>query len=277
MEPAMNDQQRSGCPINLTLEVVGDKWSLLVIRDMMFGNRRHFRELLTKSEEGISSNILADRLKTLLERGIITRDDDPSHKQKGIYSLTEQGIELLPILAQMSGWGFKYLPVSEELGIRAKLLSEGGPKMWAEFMDELRETHLGDWQGMTHGEVDAAAPGARVAWRNDATWAPHGGESRVDVARRSFPLIAELVDSQPDWGADESDRPVVLVAHGGLIAALTARLLGLPVDNWPVLGGMGNASWAQLSGHSAPDAPLDEIRWRLDVWNASAQVAGDVL
>jgi DNA-binding HxlR family transcriptional regulator len=139
----MNEAQRSGCPINLTLEVVGDKWSLLIIRDMMFGNRRHFRELLTKSEEGISSNILADRLKTLLDQGIITWADDPSHKQKGIYSLTEQGIELLPILAQMSGWGFKYLPVSEELGIRAKLLSEGGPKMWAEFMDELRETHLG--------------------------------------------------------------------------------------------------------------------------------------
>ncbi|HTF74058.1 MAG TPA: helix-turn-helix domain-containing protein [Bradyrhizobium sp.] len=139
----MDEAQRSGCPINLTLEVVGDKWSLLIIRDMMFGNRRHFRELLTKSEEGISSNILADRLKTLLDQGIITWADDPSHKQKGIYSLTEQGIELLPILAQMSGWGFKYLPVSEELGIRAKLLSEGGPKMWAEFMDELRETHLG--------------------------------------------------------------------------------------------------------------------------------------
>jgi DNA-binding HxlR family transcriptional regulator len=139
----MTDEQRSGCPINLTLEVVGDKWSLLVIRDMMFGNRRHFRELLTKSEEGISSNILADRLKTLLDQGIITWTDDPSHKQKGIYSLSEQGIELLPILAQMSGWGFKYLPVSEELGIRAKLLSEGGPKMWTEFMDELREIHLG--------------------------------------------------------------------------------------------------------------------------------------
>jgi DNA-binding HxlR family transcriptional regulator len=139
----MTEEQRSGCPINLTLEVVGDKWSLLVIRDMMFGNRRHFRELLTKSEEGISSNILSDRLKTLLEQGIITWADDPSHKQKGIYSLTGQGIELLPILAQMSGWGFKYLPVSEELGIRAKLLSEGGPKLWAEFMDELREIHLG--------------------------------------------------------------------------------------------------------------------------------------
>jgi DNA-binding HxlR family transcriptional regulator len=139
----MDSNQRSGCPINLTLEVVGDKWSLLVVRDMMFGNRRHFRELLTKSDEGISSNILADRLKTLLDQGIVTWADDPSHKQKGIYSLTEQGIELLPILAQMSGWGFKYLPVSEELGIRAKLLDQGGPKMWAEFMDELRETHLG--------------------------------------------------------------------------------------------------------------------------------------
>src|SRR6195256_3499762 len=139
----MTDDPRSGCPTNLTLEAVGDKWSLLVIRDMMFGNRRHFRELLTKSEEGISSNILADRLRTLLDRGVITWADDPSHKQKGIYSLTEQGIELLPILAQMSGWGVKYLPVTEELGIRAKLLDQGGPKMWAEFMDELRETHLG--------------------------------------------------------------------------------------------------------------------------------------
>ncbi|MGB8505590.1 MAG: glucosyl-3-phosphoglycerate phosphatase, partial [Mycobacterium sp.] len=65
--------------------------------------------------------------------------------------------------------------------------------------------------------------------------------------------------------------------HGGLIAALTARLLGLPVDNWPALGGLGNASWVQLSGHSDDDATLEDISWRLDVWNASAQVAGDVL
>jgi glucosyl-3-phosphoglycerate phosphatase len=147
--------------------------------------------------------------------------------------------------------------------------------------DRLRETHLGDWQGMTHGEIDAVAPGARLAWREDATWAPHGGESRLDVAARSLPLIVELVTGEPEWGAvDEPARPVVLVAHGGLIAALTAALARLPVANWPVLGGMGNASWTQLSGHSAdpetgPD-DLDAIRWRLDVWNASAQVAGDV-
>ena len=153
--------------------------------------------------------------------------------------------------------------------------------------DRLRETHLGDWQGMTHTEIDAVAPGARLAWRDDASWAPHGGENRVDVAARSVPLVAELVAGEPEWGADdEQARPVVLVAHGGLIAALTAALLRLPVGNWPALGGMGNASWTQLSGHSvsraeadgprAPDA-FDAIRWRLDVWNASAQVAGDVL
>ena len=141
----------------------------------------------------------------------------------------------------------------------------------------LRETHLGDWQGMTHLEVDAAAPGARLEWRNDATWAPHGGESRVDVAARGMPLIAELVADQTEWGTDEPERPVVLVTHGGLIAALTAALLKLPVANWPALGGMGNASWVQLSGHSTADAEADDIRWRLDVWNASAQVANDVL
>ena len=139
----MDAEQRSGCPINLTLEVVGDKWSLLVIRDMIFGNRRHFRELLTGSEEGIASNILADRLKRLVEQGIVSKADDPTHKQKSIYSLTDKGIALLPVLAQMSVWGRKYLPVTEELSIRAQLLEEGGPKLWADFMEELRETHLG--------------------------------------------------------------------------------------------------------------------------------------
>ncbi len=139
----MDEQHRSGCPINLALEVVGDRWSLIVIRDIIFGNRRHFRDLLTHSEEGIASNILSSRLKTLLDEGIITRADDPTHKQKGVYSLTEKGIELLPVLAQLAAWGYKYLPVTEELGIRARLLHEGGPKLWAEFMDELREMHLG--------------------------------------------------------------------------------------------------------------------------------------
>jgi DNA-binding HxlR family transcriptional regulator len=136
-------EQRSGCPINLTLETIGDRWSLLVIRDLMFGNRRHFRELLTRSEEGIASNILADRLKRLLEAGLVTRAEDPDHKQKAIYSLTERAIQLVPLLAHMGAWGRRHLPVSEEMSIRARLLEEGGPELWDDFMDELRETHLG--------------------------------------------------------------------------------------------------------------------------------------
>jgi len=134
---------RSGCPINLTLEILGDRWSLLVLRDMMFGDRRHFRELLGKSEEGIASNILADRLKKLTAQGMITRADDPSHKQKAIYSLTEKAIQLVPIMAMVGGWGRKHLPVSEELSIRAQLLEEGGQPMWDAFMEELRRLHLG--------------------------------------------------------------------------------------------------------------------------------------
>jgi DNA-binding HxlR family transcriptional regulator len=139
----MSDAYRSDCPINLTLEILGDKWSLIIIRDIVFGNRRHFRELLTRSMEGIASNILADRLKRLVEEGILSKADDPSHKQKALYSLTEKGIDLVPVLAQMAIWGRKYLPVSEELGIRAQVLEEGGPALWRDLADELRTLHLG--------------------------------------------------------------------------------------------------------------------------------------
>ncbi len=134
---------RSGCPINLSIEVIGDKWSLLVIRDMMFGNRHHFGELLAGSEEGIASNILADRLRRLTEQGLISRAPDPSHKQKVIYSLTEPAIQLVPVIAQLGAWGRRHLSASRELSIRAELLEEGGPQLWEEFMAELREQHLG--------------------------------------------------------------------------------------------------------------------------------------
>jgi DNA-binding HxlR family transcriptional regulator len=139
----MDGTHRSGCPINLTLEMLGDRWSLIVIRDVMFGRRRHYRELLNQSEEGIASNILADRLKRLTEAGLLTRRDDPSHKQKGIYSLTEPAIQLVPLLAQMGAWGRRHTPASPELSIRAQLLEEGGSAMWEDFMAELRGVHLG--------------------------------------------------------------------------------------------------------------------------------------
>lgn len=157
----------------------------------------------------------------------------------------------------------------------ARALSEHCGHQEVHLDTRLRETHLGAWQGMTHREVDTQSPGQRLAWREDATMAPHGGESRIDVADRTVPLVREIVENEPEWGTDDCDRPVVLVAHGGVIAALTASLLDLPVDSWPVFGGMGNASWAQLSGHG--DGGFAELRWRLDVWNASAQVSNDVL
>lgn len=133
---------RSGCPINLTLETLGDRWSLIVIRDMMFGNRRHFRELLTQSQEGIASNILADRLTRLEAAGLISSREDPSHKQKVIYSLTEASIDLVPLLAHMGGWGMRHTRASKELSVRAKILEAGGPTLWSELMAELRHLHL---------------------------------------------------------------------------------------------------------------------------------------
>ncbi|MCX5479616.1 helix-turn-helix domain-containing protein [Kaistia geumhonensis] len=140
----MEIERRSGCPINLAMEVLGDRWSLVIIRDMMFGNRRHFRDLLNRSDEGIASNILAARLKRLVALGLIDRQDDPSHSQKAIYSLTEVAIELVPVLAALGAWGRRHLPVSEDLSIRAELLEKGGPPMWEAFMDDLRQIHVED-------------------------------------------------------------------------------------------------------------------------------------
>lgn len=134
---------RSGCPINLTLEQLGDRWSLIVIRDVMFGNRRSYGELLAQSEEGIASNILADRLKRLTAAGLLTRRPDLHHRQKGIYSLSQAAIELVPLLVQMGAWGRRHTPASAELSVLSELLENGGPPLWSALMDELRHLHLG--------------------------------------------------------------------------------------------------------------------------------------
>jgi DNA-binding HxlR family transcriptional regulator len=136
-------RRRSGCPINLTLETFGDRWSLIILRDIMFGNRRTFRALLTESIEGIASNILADRLERLTDNGLLSRSGDPGHKQRVIYSLTDKAIELVPLMAVMGSWGLRHTLPSTELATRAHVLEEGGPQLWSEFMDELRHLHLG--------------------------------------------------------------------------------------------------------------------------------------
>ena len=168
-------EKRSGCPINLALEVLGDRWSLIVIRDIMFGNSRHFRELLTRSQEGIASNILAARLKRLVEAELLSRRDDPAHRQRGIYSLTEKAIELLPVLVQLGTWGRRHLPTSPELAIRQQLMEEGGPRLLSAFADELRHIHLDVPlpQGRDSVIAQLQAAYARVAGeqRNEATGA----------------------------------------------------------------------------------------------------------
>jgi DNA-binding HxlR family transcriptional regulator len=137
------NRRRSGCPINLTLEAFGDRWSLIVLRDIMFGRSRTFRALLCGSIEGIASNILADRLKRLTANGLLSRSGDPGHKQKAIYCLTEKAIDLVPLMAVMGSWGLRHTPASTELSVRAKILEDGGPQLWSEFMEELRHLHLG--------------------------------------------------------------------------------------------------------------------------------------
>ncbi|WP_052865244.1 winged helix-turn-helix transcriptional regulator [Streptomyces niger] len=133
---------KSGCPINMSIELLGDRWSLIVLRDIMFGGSTHFRELLNASIEGIASNILASRLTKLVDAGLLTRHDDPSHRQKVAYHLTEASIQLVPVLAQLAAWGARWLDTTPELTVRAELLAAGGPPLRERFMTELRATHL---------------------------------------------------------------------------------------------------------------------------------------
>ena len=136
----MGEKTRSGCPVSLGLDIFGDKWTLLIIRDLMFRGKRHFREIL-ESDEHISSNILADRLKLLLDEGIVTRTENPNHKQKAIYRLTEKGIDLLPIIMQISRWSYKYRPVAQQYLADAALYQQGGAGDLGELMTELRRAH----------------------------------------------------------------------------------------------------------------------------------------
>lgn len=135
------NEPRSGCPINAAVEVFGDRWTLLVLRDIMFGDRRYFRELQAGSLEGIASNILADRLRRLVALGLLTREDTRSG-QRARYSLTEPAIQLVPLFAQLGSWGSRHRPTSPALGADAELLEQGGPALWQEIMADLRHAHL---------------------------------------------------------------------------------------------------------------------------------------
>lgn len=149
----------------------------------------------------------------------------------------------------------------------------------------LRETNLGQWQGMSSVEVDQDFPGARAVWRHDPTWAPPEGESRVQVARRARPVIDELMVDYPEW----SGGTVLVVAHGGAIAALTCHLLGFDESQYGILSGLRNTHWAQLTARPRFDAAsvvaatadtavrftadnVQDATWYFDGWNMGAKV-----
>lgn len=137
----------------------------------------------------------------------------------------------------------------------------------------LRETHLGQWQGKTHAEVDSTDARIRAHWRNNPGWAPPDGESRLDVARRARPVIDELMATYDGW----DDSAVLVVAHGGTISALTSNLLGLAPEQYPLLKGLGNTNTSRLIAmpRYREDGDLtdfnvaepEHVQWYLEAWN----------
>ena len=136
-------KMRTHCPINFTIEHFGDKWSFLIIRDLMFKGKRHYNEFL-ESEEKISTSVLGDRLKMLEESGIISKREDNVKKSRIKYSLTKKGIELLPILVEMIIWaGFYDNQTAVEIDFltqatqnKEALISQIKEKMFAEHLTQ---------------------------------------------------------------------------------------------------------------------------------------------
>jgi DNA-binding HxlR family transcriptional regulator len=159
-------QPRSGCAINAAVEVIGDRWSLLVLRDVMFGNRRHFRVLQERSEEAIASNILANRLRRLVADGLLTRAQ-AGRSQRAEYCLTEAAIQLVPVMAVLGHWGRTPPPHNATATSTGRAVADGGPDLWHDFMAELRAEHLGTplppRSGPTTAERLAAAYAAALA------------------------------------------------------------------------------------------------------------------
>lgn len=102
-------ESRSDCPVSLALEAIGDRWSLLILRDIILGGKRRYQEFLN-SKEGISTNILAERLVRLEKQGLISKTTDPADKRQFSYLPTQKALDLLPVIFEMARWSFKYSP-----------------------------------------------------------------------------------------------------------------------------------------------------------------------
>src|ERR1700732_5457344 len=133
--PRRSVRRRSECPLNASVEMLGDRWSLLILRDMMLRGFRTYKEFM-ECYEGIATNILADRLKKLVAYGIITAEPDPSDGRKRIYRLTAKGIDLAPVLPEMVLWAAAHEDTGNQALVRLmradkeKFLA-GGRERWA--------------------------------------------------------------------------------------------------------------------------------------------------
>ena len=105
-----NSKKRSDCPVSCSLDIWGDKWSLLIVRDLMFAKQCTYGDFM-KADEKIATNILASRLQTLEENGIISKSDHPDSKAKVLYKLTQKGIDLVTLLIEINLWAEKYYDV----------------------------------------------------------------------------------------------------------------------------------------------------------------------
>jgi DNA-binding HxlR family transcriptional regulator len=105
--PKSRPVRRSACPISFSLDLFGDKWTLLVIRDLMFFGKRQYGEFL-QSAEGIATNILADRLSRLEDAGIVRKAPHPEARGKQVYALTDKGLDLCPVMLELIVWGTRY-------------------------------------------------------------------------------------------------------------------------------------------------------------------------
>ena len=105
----IEDMNRSSCPITIALDVFGDKWSLIIIRDLIFKEKKYYGEFLSSAEK-ISTNILASRLLKLESEGLISKSQDPNNLSKFIYQLTDKGTDMIPLLLDMIEWSVKHKP-----------------------------------------------------------------------------------------------------------------------------------------------------------------------
>ena len=133
-----NAKRRSECPLNASVEMLGDRWSLLIIRDMMLGGFRTYKQFM-ECYEGIATNILADRLRRLTANGIVTAAPDPRDGRKLIYQLTAKGIELAPVLTEMVLWAAAHEDTGNQALVR--LMQEDKKKFLAGVRQRWTDRH----------------------------------------------------------------------------------------------------------------------------------------